>query len=50
LNERPSLGKTSVAGFIIALEEVPCVFASTAESFLILEGANISALKMMMML
>jgi len=33
LSEKPALGKTAVAGFIITPGEIPYLFASTAESF-----------------
>jgi hypothetical protein len=42
VNEKPALGIIAVAGFIITLGEVPSVFASTAESFLTLERADVS--------
>lgn len=42
MNEKPALVIIAVAGFIITLPEIPSVFASTAESFLTLERADVS--------
>jgi hypothetical protein len=42
VNERPALGLIVLAGFIGTLFDTPLVFASTAESFLTIERANVS--------
>lgn len=42
MNERPALGLIVLAGFIGTLFDTPLVFASTAESFLTIERANVS--------
>lgn len=42
MNEKPALGLLAVAGFIVTIGEMPSVFASTAESFLTIERANVS--------
>ena len=41
MNERSKLGLLIVAGFIGAIFDIPPVFASTAESFLTIERANV---------
>ncbi len=42
MTEKSALGLLAVAGFMVAIGEVPSVFASTAESFLTIERANVS--------
>jgi hypothetical protein len=42
VTEKSALGLLAVAGFMVAIGEVPSVFASTAESFLTIERANVS--------
>jgi hypothetical protein len=42
VNERPTLGLIVVAGFIGTLFDTPPIFALSGESFLTVEGANIS--------
>jgi hypothetical protein len=42
VNEKPALGLLAVAGFIVTIGEIPFVFASTAESFLTIERADVS--------
>jgi hypothetical protein len=41
VNEKPALGLIVVAGFIGTILDIPPVFASTAESFLTIERANV---------